>query len=107
METFNQFISMCSYIITIGAALTVIGNAYRKAKKPKDDIEGRLTVIESEIKDIKTKLQSDYDSINQNQEDMSLLMRSVFALIENKITGNNVEGLKKTRDELIQALTER
>lgn len=107
METFNQFIVVCSYIITIGGAMTVIGSAYNKAKKPKDDIEGRLTAIETEIKDIKTKLQSDYDSINQNQEDMSLLMRSVFALIENKITGNNVEGLKKTRDELIQALTER
>nr|DAH66496.1 MAG TPA: hypothetical protein [Caudoviricetes sp.] len=34
-------------------------------------------------------------------------MRSMFNLIENKITGNNIEGLKKTRDELIQALTEK
>lgn len=107
METFNQFIVVCSYIITIGGAAAVIGNTYSKAKKPKDDLECRLTAIETEIKDIKEKLQSDYDSINQSQEDMSLIMRSVFALIENKITGNNVEGLKKTRDDLIQALTER
>ena len=26
---------------------------------------------------------------------MNLLMRSMFNLIENKITGNNIEGLKK------------
>lgn len=107
METFNQFIVVCSYIITIGGAAAVVGSVYSKAKKPKDDLESRLTAIETEIKDIKEKLQSDYNSINQSQEDMGLIMRSVFALIENKITGNNVEGLKKTRDELIQALTER
>lgn len=107
METFNQFIVVCSYIITIGGAAAVVGTVYNKAKKPKADLESRLTAIETEIKDIKEKLQSDYNSINQSQEDMGLIMRSVFALIENKITGNNVEGLKKTRDELIQALTER
>ena len=38
---------------------------------------------------------------------MNLLMRSMFDLIENKITGNNVEGLKKTRDDLIHALTDK
>lgn len=107
VEYINQFMVVCGYIITIGGAAGVLYAAYKNAKKPKDDIEERLTAIENEIKDIKTKLQSDYDSINKNQDDMSLLMRSMFALIENKITGNNVEGLKKTRDDLISALTEK
>lgn len=107
METINQIMVICGWIITLGGAVTVIYNAYKRAKKPKDDIEGRLTSIENDVKEIKRKLQSDYDSINQNREDMNLLMRSMFSLIENKITGNNVEGLKKTRDELIAALTEK
>lgn len=107
METINQIMVICGWIITLGGAGTVIYNAYKRAKKPKDDIEGRLTSIENDVKEIKRKLQSDYDSINQNREDMNLLMRSMFSLIENKITGNNVEGLKKTRDELIAALTEK
>lgn len=107
MEIVNQIMVVCGWIITIGGAGTVLYTAYRKAREPKDDIENRLQTMEKDIKDIKSKLQTDYDSINQNREDMSLLMRSVFALIENKITGNNVEGLKKTRDDLIQALTER
>ena len=70
-------------------------------------MEQRIEAIESDIKDIKTKLDNDYSKINQNRDDTQLLMRSMFNLIENKITGNNVEGLKKTRDELIQALTEK
>lgn len=107
METINQIMVLCGWIITLGGAGTVIYNAYKKAKKPQDDIEERLSAIENDIKDIKGKLQSDYDSINQNREDMNLLMRSVFSLIENKITGNNIEGLKKTRDELINYITEK
>lgn len=107
METINQIMVICGWIITIGGAGTVLYNTYKRAKKPKDDIEERLSSIENDIKDIKGKLQSDYDSINQNREDMNLLMRSVFSLIENKITGNNIDGLKKTRDELINYITEK
>lgn len=107
MEFVNQFMVICSYVITIGGAVGVIYAGYKHAKKPKDDVEDRLTSIENDVKEIKKKLQSDYDSINQNRDDMNLLMRSMFSLIENKITGNNVDGLKKTRDDLIAALTEK
>ena len=69
------------------------------------DIEKRVGAIETDIKDIKEKLDNDYSNIKQNREDTQLLMRSMFNLIENKITGNNVEGLKKTRDDLLEALT--
>lgn len=107
MEYVNLFMAICSYIITIGGAIGVIYAAYKHAKKPKDDIEDRLTLDEKEIEEIKRKLDNDYSSIQNIQDDMNLLMRSVFSLIENKITGNNIEGLKKTRDELIHALTEK
>lgn len=107
MEYVNQFMVICSYIITIGGASGVIYSAYRHAKKPKDNIEERLSVNEKEIEEIKRKLDNDYASIKDIKDDMNLLMRSVFSLIENKITGNNIDGLKKTRDELIHALTEK
>ena len=100
METINQIMVVCGWIISLGGAGTVIYNLYKQHKKPID-------VIEKDIKDIKAKLNNDYNSINANREDMNLLMRSMFCLIENKITGNNIEGLKKTRDELINALTDK
>lgn len=107
METINQFMVVCGWIITIGGASGVVYNAWQKARKPQKDIESRLTSIENDMRDIKDKLQNDYSSINRNRDDMNLLMRSMFSLIENKITGNNVDGLKSTRDDLIKALTEK
>mgnify|MGYP002673508391 FL=1 len=107
IEFLNECIVICKNVSVIGAAAGVLYSLYAKAKKPKEDMEKRIEAIESDIKDIKTKLDNDYSQINQNRDDTQLLMRSMFNLIENKITGNNVEGLKKTRDELIQALTEK
>ena len=107
VEFAQAFLQICGGISIIGAAGGVLYKMYAEAKKPRDEIENRLDSIESDIKEIKTKLNRDYTEINQNREDMNLLMRSMFDLIENKITGNNVEGLKKTRDDLIHALTEK
>ena len=64
-----------------------------------------MQTIEEDIKDIKSKLEKDYTSIRTQRDDMNLIMRSMFNLIENKITGNNIEGLKKTREELVNAMT--
>lgn len=107
METIQTILAICGGISVIGGAAAVLSGAYKNYKKPTRDLETRIEVIEKDIKDIKTKLNNDYTSINANREDMNLLMRSMFCLIENKITGNNIEGLKKTRDELINALTDK
>lgn len=107
METIQTILTICGGITVVGGAAAVLSGAYKKYKKPTSDLEKRIEVIETDIKDIKQKLNNDYENINENRNDMNLLMRSMFCLIENKITGNNIEGLKKTRDELINALTEK
>lgn len=106
VEFGQALLQICGAITVIGAAGGVIYKIWVGAKKPQADIEDRLDTIEADIKDIKAKLTKDYNDINQNRDDMSLLMRSMFDLIENKITGNNSEGLKKTRDDLVHALTD-
>lgn len=103
----EKFIILCGWISTIAGAGTTIYNLYIKYKKPVKDLEDRMSNIEDEVKEIKKKLDNDYSSIKANREDMNLLMRSLFCLIENKLTGNNVDNLKKTRDDLINALTDK
>lgn len=106
-ELGKAFMTICVGISTVGAAGTIIYKVYVEAKKPQEDVNRRLDNIEKRLDGIDQKLTNDYTQINQNRDDMNLLMRSMFDLIENKITGNNVEGLKKTRDDLIHALTDK
>lgn len=105
MDTINKIMVACGWIITIGSAIGILYTAYKHYKKPTDDMKHRIDHIETDIKEIKQKLNSDYSAINNQRDDMNLVMKSMFNLIENKITGNNIEGLKKTRDDLINALT--
>ena len=107
MNAINQIMILCGWITTVGGAFVVLSGVWRNFKKPEKDLEKRMESMEEDIKDIKTKLEKDYTSIKSNREDMNLIMRSMFNLIENKITGNNIEGLKKTRDELINAMTDK
>lgn len=106
-ELGKAFMTICVGISTVGAAGTIIYKTYTEARKPQEAVNRRLDNIEKRLDGIDQKLTNDYTQINQNRDDMNLLMRSMFDLIENKITGNNVEGLKKTRDDLIHALTDK
>ena len=114
METINQILAVCGGIVTVGGAVTILHNWYKHYKKPTDDLKKRIESLEKRmdtmdqgIKDINKKLDNDYASISSNREDTNLIMRSLFCLIENKLTGNNVDGLKKTRDDLINAITDK
>ena len=114
MEQLTQFLVICNAITVIGGAVAVISAWKKHMDSPRErqdkkieNIEGRIGNIEESISDINKKLDSDYKSIRNTREDMNLLMRSMFNLIENKITGNNIEGLKKTREELVNAMTDK
>lgn len=110
IETINQIMILCGWITTVGGAIVVLTGAWKKFKKPERDLEERMQTMEEDIKDIKdikSKLEKDYTSIRTQRDDMNLIMRSMFNLIENKITGNNIEGLKKTREELVNAMTDK
>ena len=114
MELITQILAICGAISVIGGAVAVLSGWYKswKATKQKQDnrieqIEKRITNIETSITGINQKLDNDYKNIRNTRDDMNLLMRSMFNLIENKITGNNIEGLKKTREELVNAMTDK
>ena len=56
LEFVRTIVSICSGIGTIGAAAGVLYTVYSHAKKPQQDIEKRVGAIETDIKDIKEKL---------------------------------------------------
>lgn len=107
MEQLTQFLVICNAITVIGGAVAVISTWKKHMDSPRKKQDKKIENIEESISDINKKLDSDYKSIRNTKEDMNLLMRSMFNLIENKITGNNIEGLKKTREELVNAMTDK
>lgn len=94
MEFVNDFLAICGGISIIGGAAAVIW----KWAHPAITLNKRIETLEEHAK-------NDYKAINDIQEMQSALCQAMVALIDHEITGNQIEGLKKTKTELIKAIT--
>lgn len=94
-EFINTFLAICGGISIFGGAIAVVW----KVIKPAVNLEKRVEVLES-------KSDKDYVSINEIKEAQSILCQGMIALIDSRLTGNNEENLKKTKDSMIRYLAE-
>ena len=91
----NTFLAICGGISIVGGAIAVLW----KAIKPTVDLGKRVEVLEE-------KSSNDFKSINDIKEAQSILCQGMIALIDSRLTGNNEENLKKTKDDMIKYLAE-
>ena len=80
MDTISAILSICSLITSIGAVITVVVTFTKKvataAKAPVDKVHERI------------------DKLTR------ITLRSLLALMDNAINGDNIDGLKEARDKL-------
>lgn len=104
-----------------GGALVLInfGNAIvnlvKSAKSPTTNLEERVTLIEKKLEFEIKAVFVEYDArfgrdkakIESIEEGNKVVQKSILALLEHSIDGNNTEGLKKAKNELSQYLIDR
>lgn len=99
-------------LINFGNALV---NLVKAAKSPTTNLEERVTLIEKKLEfEIKATF-VEYDArfgrdkakIESIEEGNKVVQKSILALLEHSIDGNNTEGLKKAKNELSQYLIDR
>lgn len=80
-------------ILLIGSVSTIIA----KWIKPLTNMQKRLKSLEY--------YKTDHDKVSEDlQECIHLLCKVMFIMLDHEITGNSIEGLKKTREELREYL---
>lgn len=95
MQLLNQILAVCGGISVIGGAIAIIVGWLKPALKLSD----RVNKLEENGK-------KDYKRYQKLEETQALLCQGMIALIDNQITGNNIEGLKKTKEAMIKHLSE-
>ncbi len=95
MDTVNTILAICGGISIIGGAVAVIW----KWIKPAVNFRCRIERLEQ-------KADNDFTSIQRIEEMQASMCQALIAIIDHDITGNHVEGLKKTKADLIKKLTE-
>ena len=81
--------------LNIGTLITLVVKGVRPALKLGDRIS-RLERHERE----------NYELLEKNRKSYRLLCKAMLGLIDNRITGNNEEGLKLVKADLIEFLSE-
>ena len=106
MDYINTTMQIFGYITATGAAFGVVWKLFRAFKKPSDENSKKIVEHEEKIKELNVKADKDYAAINEIKEAQSILCQGMIALIDSRLTGNNEENLKKTKDSMIRYLAE-
>ena len=90
-KIFNEISAYLTFLILISNFLIMLGLWYEKLKTPEKSQNDRITILEKQVRDIMEHFSSDDDRL---------------ALLEDGLNGNDVDDLKKAKNDLERYLTE-
>lgn len=94
--TSEQILWVCSFL----GGLWGVWKIVKELKKPSDDLRNM-------VRDHEEKLNNDNERLNNIEEQNKMILQSMLVIINHEITGNGVENMKKTRDEIQEYLINR
>lgn len=99
--------SMCAAAITIDKVLDIIHKYIKKAKAPDDAQNKRIDAIERRLAAVETvstqhaaALRRDMTRFDGIDEEMRLVLVGVQNLLDAQLSGNNREGMQKSKSDI-------
>lgn len=99
--------SLCAAAITIDKVLDIIHKYIKKAKAPDDAQNKRIDAIEKRLDAVETvstqhtaALRRDLTRFDGLDEEMRLVLVGVQNLLDSQLSGNNREGMQKSKSDI-------
>ena len=99
--------SLCAAAITIDKVLDIIHKYIKKAKAPDDAQNKRIDAIEKRLAAVETvstqhaaALRRDMTRFDSIDEEMRLVLVGVQNLLDAQLSGNNREGMQKSKSDI-------
>lgn len=99
--------SLCAAAITIDKVLDIINKYIKKAKAPDDAQNKRIDAIEKRLAAVETvstqhaaALRRDMTRFDGIDEEMRLVLVGVQNLLDAQLSGNNREGMQKSKSDI-------
>ena len=96
----TQVISICSLITGVSAVVLIIFQIVKKAKAPNDLQNTRISKCENDIFEIQTMLAKDNKRFDKVEDGNRIIQRCMLALLAHGIDGNEIESMRKAKEEL-------
>lgn len=113
LQTVGAIAAVCGCITAVGAVVLLIVAVVKKAKAPNDKQnerlaghDNRLSALEKIVNRHDELFENDLRRFNRIEAGNRIVQRSILALLSHSIDGNDVESLRKAKQELQNYLIE-
>ena len=103
----GQILGLCSAIIVISGAVTILINMLSKVTAPNKEQNARLDAIELRLKEHEELFAKDLRRFEGLEEGTRVTQRALLALLSHGIDGNDVNSLRTAKADLEKYLIER
>lgn len=106
-QLFTSVLAVCGAITAVAAAAAVIISLVKKAKMPNELQNQRLDNIEKKINEHDDWFENDDKRLKNIENGNRITQKAILALLSHGIDGNDVDGMRKAKEELQGYLIEK
>lgn len=107
-EWWNLTVVIVAGVLTIFNLVDKIISWVKEVKKPQTDLEARIAKLEKAVEgeyrlifaDYEQRFKRDLERINEIEKSNKIVQKSLLALMQHAIDGNNIQRLKEVTEEL-------
>lgn len=99
-QVINSILDVLQLIISSAAIISLMVTLYRFMKQPEKNQNDRLITCETEIKEIKERLEKGNKKFRDISDGSAITQEALLALLGHAITGNNEAELKDAQKAL-------
>lgn len=99
-QLIGLILSICGGVVAINAAVVVVINWIRAARKPEQDQTDRITALEQWREKVDRRLIAGDDRFSDVDEGMRVTQKALLAILGHDISGNNEVELKDAQQTL-------
>lgn len=95
--TSGQILAFCSFIVAVWGVVKIAIEVFKDATKTSKDLKAKVDEHEE-------KLKNDNERLERIEESTKMILKGMSVMINHNLTGNGIEKMKETRDELQEYL---
>ncbi len=100
-------LAICGAIITVLTVWNMVESRVKSIKEPTQTLSSRVAVIESKIEEYEQRFKRDKERIEEIERGNRITQRSLLALLNHDLIGDNVEEMTDVKKELENYLINR
>ena len=99
-EVYTFIMFICSAIVSLSAAVTIIVKVVQKSKEPEQSQNERITALEKKAERHEQLFDNDNKRLVKLEKGDRVYLQALLALISHALNGNDVDGLKQVKSKI-------